>query len=678
LDDTATQDGATLAPGVTRAPIPAWVELEAYARPASPNPHFIAQGSAVLLDEVQVDLCAPERGWFHRRAEIVTAHGGAERVAQFSASLDPAFERLEIHAVRVLRGEQAIDHTHSDGFQVLRREQNLERLIFDGRLTIHFTIPDVRPGDIVETCVSLYGMRRSLGGRHTAWMNFEWGAGVIDLRVRQVAPASRKIAELRMNHPPEPKVIERDGIVDKRWRAFERKPIKVESLAPPWIIQNASIQFSEWRDWAEVIDVFAPLYEEQGALPDEIDQEIARIEAAEPTPAGRAAAILRFTQSAIRYLAISIGEGGYTPRSLADICATRYGDCKDKAKLFTAMARKLGLDACPALVDTRNGYALNDHLPSAQVFDHCIVRLAIDDTIYWIDGTKSEQKSPLFTLHQCHMGWALPLRAGATLERMPDPTPAHTMETREKIELGPSPDHHVRYEWRTTSRRGRAEWVRELLAREGAVGLFKLYANDVERAFPHAQVLKQDVESDDIDGNAVTIVETYDIGQAWQHLEKRTYQFATLDLTMKSQLGRLDSGAPKFPIYMGQLGKVSRRVEINSSNNLPLKGWTRSVEASAFSYKVEFKKLSSLSAVMKQTLDFKAITLPPSEADKYRALIAELEKTDIAITDTTDKSGNFLGTAEADKEARSYQWIFHLLWIGALAGYWYWRYTQGG
>jgi hypothetical protein len=81
---------------------------------------------------------------------------------------------------------------------------------------------------------------------------------------------------------------------------------------------------------------------------------------------------------------------------------------------------------------------------------------------------------------------------------------------------------------------------------------------------------------------------------------------------------------------------------------------------------------------MEQTLDFKAITLPPSEADKYRALIAELEKTDIAITDTTDKSGNFLGTAEADKEARSYQWIFHLLWIGALAGYWYWRYTQGG
>ncbi|GAM96685.1 transglutaminase-like enzyme [alpha proteobacterium U9-1i] len=677
MDDTAPQDGAGLAPGVTRAPIPGWVELEAYARPASPNPHFIAQGSAVLLDEVQVDLCGSERGWFHRRAEMVTAHGGAERVAQFSASLDPAFERLEIHSVRVLRGEREIDHTFSDGFQVLRREQNLERLIFDGRLTIHFTIPDVRPGDIVETMVSIYGMRRSLGGRHTAWMNFEWGAGVIDLRVRQRAPASRTIAELRMNHPPEPKIIERDGIIDKRWRALERKPIKVESLAPPWIIQNASIQFSEWRDWAEVIDVFAPLYEEQGPLPDEIEQEIARIDATEPTPAGRAAAILRFTQSAIRYLAISMGEGGYTPRSLAVICETRYGDCKDKAKLFVAMARKLRLEAAPALVDTRNGYALNEHLPSAQVFDHCIVRVVVDGAVYWIDGTKSEQKSPLSTLHQCHLGWALPLSRGATLERMADPTPAHTMETVEKIDLGPSPDHHVRYEWRSTSRRGRAEWVRELLAREGAVGMFKLYAADVERAFPHAQVLKQDVEHDDVDNNAITLVEAYDIGQAWTHIEKRAYQFATLDLTMKSQLGRLDAGTPKYPIYLGQLGKVSRRVEINAANNLALKGWSRSVEASALSYKVEFKKLTSLSAVLEETLEFKAITLPPSEADKYRALIVELEKTDIAITDTTDKKGNFLGTAEADKAAGGNVWIFHVLWVGAIVAYWYWRYVQG-
>ncbi len=630
----------------------------------------------MLLDDVQVDLCGAERAWFHRRAELVTAHGGAERVAQFSVSFDPAFERLEIHTVRVLRGAQAIDHAHADGFQILRREQNLERLIFDGRVTIHFTIPDVRPGDIVETSSTTYGMRRSLGGRHTAWVNFEWGVGALDIRVRHRAPAGRWIGELRLNRAPEPTIVERDGVVDKRWRAVERRAVTFETLAPPWIVQQASILFSEWRDWGEVIDVFAPLYHEQGGFPDELEREIARIADAEPTPSGRAAAVLRFTQSAIRYLAISIGEGGYTPRSLADICATRYGDCKDKAKLYVAMAARLGLDAAPALVDTRNGPGLNELLPSAQVFDHCIVRVEIDGQAYWLDGTRGEQKSPLATLHQCHMGWALPLKQGAGLERIPDPRPAHTLEVHERINLGASPDHHVRYEWRTISRRGRAEWVRELLAREGTVGVFKLYAGDVQRAFPHAQVLRQDVEKDEIEQNEITTVEAYEIGQAWSQLSKKAYQFATYDLTVKNQLARLETGTPRFPIYLGQLGRVSRRVEINASNSLTPTLWTCNVESSAFRYESSFQRNGASCAVLEQSIEFKSLTLPAAEADKYLALIAELEKGDVALTDMIDKKGNFFGTVEADLEAKSSSWISYAVTIGLIAAYWVWRYMQ--
>lgn len=101
------------------------------------------------------------------------------------------------------------------------------------------------------------------------------------------------------------------------------------------------------------MNVFTPLYEDEGPLPAEIEQEIARIGASEASVAGRAAEILRFAQNAVRYHhAISIGEGGYTPRSLQEVCETRSGDCKDKSKLYVHMARRLGVDACPALVNT--------------------------------------------------------------------------------------------------------------------------------------------------------------------------------------------------------------------------------------------------------------------------------------------------------------------------------------
>src|SRR4029079_10932884 len=102
-----------------------------------------------------------------------------------------------------------------------------------------------------------------------------------------------------MTDPPAATIIEKDGVTDRRWRAIKRPGISFETLTPPWVFQAANLQLSEWRDWKEAVDVSAPLYEESGPLPDELDAEVKRIEAAEPTPEGRAAAVLRFVQSNI-------------------------------------------------------------------------------------------------------------------------------------------------------------------------------------------------------------------------------------------------------------------------------------------------------------------------------------------------------------------------------------------
>src|SRR5690606_20802924 len=125
--------------------------LAPYTIPQTANPHFIAQGVCVLLDDSQIDLTGEDRAWYYRRAELVTAPAGAERVAQFGVNFDPAFERVDVHSIAVIRGGQRIEHTTNAFFEVLRRERNMERLQFDGRLTVHFTIPDVRQGDVVET-----------------------------------------------------------------------------------------------------------------------------------------------------------------------------------------------------------------------------------------------------------------------------------------------------------------------------------------------------------------------------------------------------------------------------------------------------------------------------------------------------------------------------------------------
>lgn len=673
--DQESSSPREITPGATFAPVPAWVELAPYPKPRTPNPHFIAGGLCALLDDSQIDLCGPERAWFYRRAEMVTATVGAERAAQFNIGFDHRYERLEIHSVRVLRGDQEIDHTNAPGFEAFRREQNMERLIFDGRQTIAFTIPDVRPGDIVETMYTHYGTRKSLAGRHAAWIPFEWAVGIVEVRVRQRTPKDRVIHEKGYNNPPQATETVVGDIIERRWRTFERPPCKYESLAPPWQMQSASLQLSEWGDWAEIADAFTPLYEEANPLPVEIEAEVERIAAAEPTPAGRAAAVLRFTQNAVRYLAISMGEGGYTPRQFAEICSTRYGDCKDKSKLYTAMARRLGLDACPALVNTRDGVILNDCLPSGQLFDHCIVRVEIDGKVYWLDSTRLLQDAPLGKIGECHYGYALPLRPGVTaLERMPDEPHAHTLHSSELITLGDTPDAPARYEWRVINRNWRAEDLRGRIAREGAVGLFKLYADDIARSFPHAHPIQQDVLKDDLVENTVTTLEDYEIAEPWTKQQDGRVAFATLDLFMRPMLARLDMGPRKYPIYLGHVGKVSRRVEINTKVRWPVTPFSRKIKATGISFETAMKAISPYKFEMTQTLDITAWTMPASEAQQYRDIVSELEKSDLVLTSAV-KNGKFANDKGGGRAGGTATNIVRIAVLAGLAIYWIWRFA---
>jgi transglutaminase-like putative cysteine protease len=668
--DQLTSTFREITPGARVAPPEGWVDAAPYAIPETANPHFIANGVCVLLDDSQIDLCGHERAWYYRRADMVTANAGAERAAQFSVSFDPRFERIDVHSIAVIRRGQRVEHAGTAFYEVLRRERNMERLLFDGRLTLHVTLPDVRVGDVVETAYTLYGMRKSLSGRHSAFVPFEWGVGIVETRLRQRSPAHRTIAERAYGDTPQATQTETGGVIDRRWRTLERPGVRFEPLAPPWILQGAMIQFSEWRDWGDTAATFTPLYEDEGALAEEVEAEIARIAATEQTPAGRAAAVLRFVQGSVRYLAISMGEGGYTPRPLGDICETRYGDCKDKSKLYVAMARRLGLDACPALVNVRDGPALDTWLPTGQAFDHCIVRVRVDGKSHWLDPTQEAQVSPLGQIAECRYGWALPLAPDVTaLEHMGDEPYIHSLEAHEHILLGKSPSVPVKYEWRVTMRGWRAEQMRARVVREGEVGLFKLYTEDMQRSFPKAAPVLQQVARDDHELNELTTVEEFEMADAWVQ-RGELYGFTTLDLFMRAMLVKLDLGDRKLPVDLGHVGKMTRRIEIETAVPMKVTSWRRAIAGSALSFETELRVISKKKFEQVQTLEVRGWTLPASEAQVYRDVISELEKSDLELVRAV-KGGKF--TREIKSGAGFGAWdVIRWALVGALIVYWVW------
>ena len=86
-------------------------------------------------------------------------------------------------------------------------------------------------------------------------------------------------------------------------------------------------------------------------------------------------AVAEFVQKQVRYFVIELGIGGYQPHYAADILHNRYGDCKDKATLLTAMLSTVGIHGALVMVDHRRG-VVDPDAPSI-VGDHVIAAIEI-------------------------------------------------------------------------------------------------------------------------------------------------------------------------------------------------------------------------------------------------------------------------------------------------------------
>src|SRR5262245_51126986 len=256
-------------PRIRVAPVPQWVVHEPF-EPIEPEPDSHSGGLHSLYHDSQVDLRGEQQAWNWRYGQKVMTLDGAERAAQFSVVFDPTCEELEIHYIRVRRGDATINHARPEIFEVLRRERSMERLVLDGRLTVAAVIPDVRTGDIIEACCTIYGTNACLKGRYATWITLSSSDPIIERRHRLLRASNRVLATRAFNGAPEPQVIDDGVVADSRWRSIQRGKVVYEDRSPPWQFRSAAVQFSDYSSWGEVAALFAPLYDQPPELPHDL------------------------------------------------------------------------------------------------------------------------------------------------------------------------------------------------------------------------------------------------------------------------------------------------------------------------------------------------------------------------------------------------------------------------
>lgn len=584
------------------------------------------RGCCFWLSDTRLDLTGPQRVWTSRLAQQVTGGDGLQPAASFEIVFNPAFERPVIHTVRVWRDGTAREAASPEAFELFRRELNLERAAYDGRLTAHMIVPDVRVGDVVDTIYSIVGSNPLLGDALCFTPRLQWAAPVVETRVEVRAPAGRDIVVQSFGRAPAPADETRDGVRALRWRAVDMPPWRHDPDSPPWHIGHAALHVADRRTWAEVADLFRDFYAPPECLPETLETAAAGIVAAEATPAGRTTAALRLVQGALRYHSIGVGDGGYRPRPVEAIWATRYGDCKDSSRLLTALLRRLGIEATPALVHTRLGPALDREPPTPLAFDHCIVRVVVDGETWWLDPTLTPQAGDLRHLTPPRHVWALPLAPGAGLERMREPPRPTVCETEETWSFDARADRPARLELRSVYRDWRADDMRRWLDNDGRRNVARRLRESLEAEYGQAVEAAPLEVRDAPAENRLELVELYDVDRPLQPRGPDAVEFLSRDDVVGPNLRDLETARRLEPIDLGTPRRLVTRRVFNLPYAPDFGPWRVEHAGPGFDLKSELEWTGPRQATHVLELTLNRRILDVDEAQRHFAAVREARR----------------------------------------------------
>lgn len=136
-----------------------------------------------------------------------------------------------------------------------------------------------------------------------------------------------------------------------------------------------------FANWQQMGSWYTNLTQGRRDASPEMKQAVLTMTASSPTTLKKMQAIANFMQHDVRYVAIELGIGGWQPHPATEIFAHRYGDCKDKATLMSAMLREMGVDSYYVVINTARGAVTPATPAHVDGFNHAILAIKLPDGV---------------------------------------------------------------------------------------------------------------------------------------------------------------------------------------------------------------------------------------------------------------------------------------------------------
>lgn len=171
------------------------------------------------------------------------------------------------------------------------------------------------------------------------------------------------------------------------WELTDIPRIEKENEMPHWRAlagQMVVTYFSEktkgrdYANWNDYGQWYTQLTSGRRDPSPALQQKVQELAPASMSTLERIKVLARFAQHDVRYAAIEVGIGGYQPHPASQVFTNRYGDCKDKATVLSAMLAQIGVKSYYIPIHTDRGI-YSEKTPPTMAFNHVILAIQLPE-----------------------------------------------------------------------------------------------------------------------------------------------------------------------------------------------------------------------------------------------------------------------------------------------------------
>jgi hypothetical protein len=528
---------------------------------------------------------------YSRVVRQISSETGVQNGSEFSVLFDPSYERIDFHTILVWRDGKAVSRLNPAEFKVMPLETDRQRFIYNGYYEASVILKDIRKGDRIEFSWSRIGWNPIFQNKFSGTLSFSGSDFLPHVHCALFAGKGRTPVFKNFNNAPERTQSIQQGTTVYQWDLKNVEPVKYEDYSPSWYELDPYVQVSEFKSWSEVAEWGAGLYIVPpigGAL----QAKIAQWKKEAESKHRYIELATRFVQDEIRYLGIETGENSHRPHDPDAVFAQRYGDCKDKAFLLSAILGANDIASDPVLVNTYKRAHLSEYLPSPTQFNHVVVKIRdAENRFIFIDATFGLQGGTASTTYFPYYGQGLVLKKGETgtidlPERNTGP-----VEIMEEVFLLPRMDTVGKSQLmvKTVYHGSQADMMRSNFQEMNVSKTEEDYLNYYKELFRDAQVEPMDsIEFyDQRDANNFSVLERYALRTPWVFdSTRKSYYFHISAKMLYNQLIMLPERKRKEPVSLPfpYAMNYTIRIHFDRYQNITVDNW----QVERGSYRIRF------------------------------------------------------------------------------------------